>query len=228
MWTCNEIRQRSAAYFANELTAADNQRLEQHLAGCGKCRLELSEAYSGYRLASAAFNAPDADRGLNAARLGVIYAAASGGAAVSTTTARSNPARHGWFAAAAGAVIAAASWLGQPVHEAPAEYVAAALPAEPGTSEAAAPEVAEAPHVDYPPSYGLIYPADYRAAGGFTPDSQYATVMIDYDSVSDPSLFIYDPAYGLGRTVITEGPIAVAAPVPVEYGLGGPRGQVRL
>jgi hypothetical protein len=214
------------AYFANGLTDPENQQLEQHLANCPKCRLALSEAYSGFRLASAAFNAPDADRGLNAARLGVIYAAAARGTVPVAPEQRSAPGRA-WFAAAACAVIAAAAWLGQiefdPASAELSTQVAAAAPA---------PEPDHAPppfqYVDYPASLGIIYPANYRAAGGYTPDNRYATVMIDYYSVWDQSLFIYDPAYGLGRTVITDGSRSTAHPVTVEYGLGGPNARVRL
>lgn len=230
MWTCNEIRQRSTAYFANELSGSENQQLEQHLTGCSKCRLELSEAYSGYRVASAAFKAPDAERGLNAARLGAVYAAAAGGPTAVSAAVSQNDGRRNWFAVAACLVIAAAAWLGAPVHEVRVDVPVIAV-----ANEAAAPAAtpaqtppAASPVADYPASYGLIYPVDYRAAGGYTPDNQYATVMIDYDSVWDQSIFIYDPAYGMGRTVVSDGSRVMPNPVMVEYGLGGPRGQLRL
>lgn len=221
------------AYFANILTDSENQQIEQHLANCPKCRLDLSEAYSGYRLASAAFNAPDADRGLSAARLGVIYAAAARGTAVPAAAEQRPATGRAAFAAAACAVIAAAAWLGQVEFDAdPAAspVVRTAAASEPEPAPVPAPGPATFQHVEYPASFGLIYPANYRAAGGYTPDDRYATVMIDYYSVWDQSLFIYDPAYGLGRTVITDGSRS-NAPNPMAeygYGLGGPSGRVRL
>lgn len=230
MWTCNDIRQRSAAYFANELPPAESSRVEHHLATCAKCRLELSEAYSGFRVASAAFNAPDPVAGLNAARLGTIYAAAVNGPNMPVEAAGRKELRRSWFAAAAAVVVLAAAWMGQPIHEAPAPVPVQIAVAEP--EKASSPEpgavVAAVPHSDYPPSYGLIYPQDYRAAGGYTPDDKHATVLIDYDSIYDHSVFIYDPAYGMGRTVISDSARMSAVSVPSDYGLDGPKTQVRL
>lgn len=230
MTMCNEIRQRSVAYFASELTDTENQQVEQHLAACGQCRRQFSEAYSGFRLAEAAFNAPDADRGLNAARLGAIYAVAAGGTAPRLPAGRADTVRRAWFAAAACAVVAAAAWVSQPMSglsAIDAPQVAAAADSVPAPPSAPAILARQAVHA-YPPSYGLIYPTNYRAAGGYTPDDQYATVMIDYDSVPDHSLFVYDPAYGMGRTVITDASRVKVIPNLVEYGLGTTTGQLRL
>lgn len=230
--TCNEVRQQSAAYFANDLSPLESQRLEQHLADCARCRLELSEAYSGYRLATAAFHAPDAVGGLNAARLGAIYAAAANGSGTMPVTRPRHELRKSWFAAAAMAVIASAAWMGQPLHEAPsiaeAPVHAAAAPAATEVVESFDLPDSGITVASYPASYGLIYPMDYRAAGGFTMDSVHATVNIDYDSLYDHSLFIYDPAYGMGRTVVSDGAHLTQDNVPADYGLDGPKGHYRL
>lgn len=224
MWTCSDIQQRSAAYFANGLAPQESQQLEVHLSQCAACRLDLSEAYSAFRLASAAFNAPDAVGGLNAARLGAIYAAGSGTvASTSAQPARAELHRSG-FAAAAGLVVALAAWMEQPAtdraQDVPLRIASIVVPAAPSATRPSG-------H-GYPASFGLIYPADFRASGGYTPDSTDVTVLIDYDSIKDQSLFIYDPAYGMGRTVISGGSRTLEASVMSYYGLDGPKGLLRL
>ena len=218
-WRCNDTKVWAAAFLSGQMTREEDRRLGGHLRTCESCRKAVAQIHAPHRYVESLSQSATPATRLSADRLALLLDVDSGARNVprGPAPAVQSAMRAGWSMATAAAVVLCTAIVGGNVGELPGEMTTTATVAETTSGDGAD----YSPVHDYPTSFGMVYPARFAENGGYVAGSTTDTVPIDFGSINVEDWKLYDPAYGMGRSVV-DFEFRAAIELPRYYGVDGP------